>query len=156
MRFSYPYRIERQSDSTLVEFPDVSGAVTETREHEDTQGLIRDCLVAALGAYISSKKEPPAPSAPRGRPCITLDIVTSAKLTLATAMAEQQVSNVELARRLSVNEKVIRRMLDPDHRCRIDRLENALDQLGLGLELRIHPIPKAPLQEKGSEPFIAP
>jgi len=138
MRFNYPYRLERQPDSTLVEFPDVPGAVTETREHEDAQDLIRDCLVAALGAYISSKQEPPAPSAPRGRPCITLDIVTSAKLALAMAMAEQNVSNVELARALRVNEKVIRRMLDPDHRSRIDRLENALDQLRLDLELRIH------------------
>jgi antitoxin HicB len=137
MRFSYPYRIERQRDSTLVEFPDVPGAVTETREGEDAQNLIRDCLVTALGAYISSKQDPPAPSAPRGRPCITLDLVTSAKLAQAMAMAEQQVTNVELARRLSVNEKVIRRMLDPDHRCRIDRLEHALEKLGLGLELRI-------------------
>jgi antitoxin HicB len=137
MRFSYPYRIERQRDSTLVEFPDVPGAVTETREGEDTQNLIRDCLLAALGAYISNKQEPPTPSAPRGRPCITLDLVTSAKLALAMSMAEQQVTNVELALRLSVNEKVVRRMLDPDHRCRIDRLEHALDQLGLGLELRV-------------------
>jgi hypothetical protein len=32
---------------------------------------------------------------------------------------------------------LLRRMLDPDHRCRIERLEKALDQLGLGVELRV-------------------
>jgi hypothetical protein len=42
-----------------------------------------------------------------------------------------------MARRLNVTEKAVRRMLDPGHRCRIDRLENALEQLGLELELTV-------------------
>ena len=139
MRFSYPYITETQIDSVIVEFPDVPGALTEVRKGENGEEIVRDCLVSALGGYIESKLAPPAPSAPRGRPCVTLDLVTSAKLTLAMAMAEQQVSNVGLAKQLGVNEKVVRRMLDPDHRSRIDRLEDALDRLGLGLELTVRP-----------------
>jgi len=137
MRFSYPYSRETHGDSVIVEFPDVPGALTEVREGEDSAKVIRDCLVSALGGYIAGKLTPPEPGTPKGRPCVTLDIVTSAKLTLAMAMSRQQVTNVDLARRLGVTEKVIRRMLDPDHRCRIDRLEDAIDKLGLSLELTV-------------------
>ena len=138
MRFSYPYSTEIQNSATLVEFPDVPGALTEVREGENGEEIVRDCLVSALGGYIAGKRVPPAPSETQGKHYVTLDLVTSAKLALAMAMAEQQVSNVDLARRLNVTEKVVRRMLDPDHRCRIDRLENALEQLGLELELIVY------------------
>jgi antitoxin HicB len=53
-------------------------------------------------------------------------------------MADRRITNVELAGRLGVNEKVVRRLLDPDHRCRIDRLEEALAVLGRQMELRVH------------------
>ena len=137
MCFSYPYHTEQHENSIVVDFPDVPGALTEVREDENAAQIINDCLMAALGGYIKGKKMPPTPSDLLGRPCVTLDLVTSAKLTLAMTMSEQQVSNVELARNLRVNEKVVRRLLDPDHRCRIDRLEDALHHLGLCLELKV-------------------
>lgn len=130
MQFSYPYTTEKSGVSTLVEFPDVPGAVTEVREDEDAQALVRDCLIAALGGYMTRKRPPPQSSAADRRPVVTLDLVTSAKLALASEMASQGISNVALAERLGVSEKVVRRMLDPDHRCRIDRLEAALAVLG--------------------------
>lgn len=138
MKFSYPYITEEQNGTVIVDFPDVPGALTEVRKGENREEIIRDCLLSALGGYIAGKRVPPLPSKAKGSRYVTLDLVTSAKLALATAMAEQHVSNVDLARRLNVTEKVVRRMLDPDHRCRIDRLENALEQLGMGLELSVH------------------
>lgn len=130
MQFCYPYTTEMSDRTTLVEFPDVPGAVTEVSAGEDAQALIRDCLLAALGGYITRKRLPPRPSVAAGRRVVTLDLVTSAKLALASEMAGQGISNVALAERLGVSEKVVRRMLDPDHRCRIDRLEAALAALG--------------------------
>ena len=139
MRFSYPYITEPRDDTVIVEFPDVPGALTEVRKGENDEKIIRDCLVSALGGYIEGKLAPPAPSSADDRPCVTLDLVTSAKLTLAVAMAEQRISNVDLAQQLGVNEKVVRRMLDPDHRSRIDRLEDALNCLGVRVELTVRP-----------------
>jgi len=130
MQFSYPYTTENADGTALVEFPDVPGAVTEVREGEDKNAVVRDCLLAALGGYITRKQPPPRPSAAAGRQVVTLDLVTSAKLALASEMAGQGISNVALADRLGVSEKVVRRLLDPDHRCRIDRLEAALGELG--------------------------
>lgn len=139
MQFSYPYKTEASDGATLVSFPDVPGAVTEIREGEDERAVINDCLLAALGGYISQKRPPPLPSPARSRPCVNLDLVTSAKLALASEMARQGISNVALAERLGVTEKVVRRLLDPDHRCRIDRLEAALAALGQRLSLVVEP-----------------
>lgn len=57
----------------------------------------------------------------------------AAKLALYQAMQQQRVSNMELARRLGVTEAVVRRLVDPDHASRIERLEAALATLGVGL-----------------------
>ncbi len=45
-------------------------------------------------------------------------------------MREQRVSNVELAHRLEVTEAVVRRLLDPDHSSKIEKVEAALATLG--------------------------
>ena len=45
-------------------------------------------------------------------------------------MRDQGVTNSELARRLGVRETVVRRMLDPDHETRSEKLQTALAVLG--------------------------
>jgi antitoxin HicB len=45
-------------------------------------------------------------------------------------MQEKGVSNSELARRLGVRETVVRRMLDPDHATKSEKLQAALEVLG--------------------------
>ena len=146
MRFVYPYETERDGDSIVVHYPDVPGASTQVDPGEDFQEIARDCLVAALGGYVLLRMAPPRPSAVRARPAVTLDILTSAKLALAMVMSDENVNNVELARRLGVNEKVIRRLLDLDHVSRIDRLEIALEQFGIQLQLSVRQKPLAELE----------
>lgn len=138
MKLAYPYLATVEPDATVLEFPDVPGALTEVRDGEDFLALARDCLIAALGGHIARKAAPPLPSPARGRPTVSLDLLTSAKLALAAAMHGQGVTNVALAGRLGVDERVVRRMLDPDCRTRIDRLETAMACLGLRFELAVN------------------
>ena len=123
----------------LVHFPDVPGAVTQVDKGEDFDEMVKDCLVAALGGHIERHRAPPLPGAVRSRPTVALDVLTSAKLALAFAMSEANMSNVALAERLGVNEKTIRRLLDLDHVSRIDRVESALAYFGLRPELSVRP-----------------
>jgi antitoxin HicB len=141
VRFVYPYEIERDGNSIIVHFPDVPGASTQVDPGEDFQAMVQDCLVAALGGYVILRRAPPRPSAVRERPAVTLDILTSAKLALAMVMSDENVNNVELAKRLGVNEKVVRRMLDLDHISRIDRLETALAHFEIELQLSVRQKP---------------
>lgn len=141
MRFVYPYETTREGDSLIVSFPDVPGAVTQVDPGEDFDELVKDCLLAALGGHVVLHRAPPRTSAARGRQVVALDVLSSAKLALATAMAEANVPNVVLAQQMGVNEKVVRRLLDLDHVSRIEKLEYALAFLDKQLEISIHTIP---------------
>jgi antitoxin HicB len=141
MKFVYPYVSTREGESTIVHFPDVPGAMTQVDPGEDFNELVRDCLIAALGGYVVLRQSPPRPSVAGVGPAVTLDILTSAKLALAMAMSDLNMSNVTLAEHLGVDEKIVRRLLDLDHVSRIDRLETALEYLGLQLELSVVPKP---------------
>ena len=52
-------------------------------------------------------------------------------------MAKAGITRVELARRLRIDEKEARRMLDPHHSTKADRLEKALAVLGKQAERRV-------------------
>jgi len=141
MKFVYSYVSTREGESMIVHFPDVPGAMTQVDSGEDFNESVRDCLIAALGGYVALRQPPPRPSVTRAGPAVTLDILTSAKLALAMAMSDLSMSNVTLAEHLGVDEKIVRRLLDLDHVSRIDRLETALEYLGLQLELSVLPKP---------------
>lgn len=139
MQFAYPYEVETQNGIRIVSFPDVPGAVTQVDSGDDFEGVVADCLVAALGGYAELRKQPPQPSPARGRRVVALDVLMSAKLALLTAMVDARITNTDLAHGLGVTEKAVRRLLDPDHHNRIDRLEAALAWLGRRLELKVRP-----------------
>jgi hypothetical protein len=97
MRFVYPFESEQENGSIVVHFPDVPGAVTQVDKGENFDELVKDCLIAALGGYVAQHRSPPHPTPPRARSAITLDVLTSAKLALAMAMSDANMSNVALA-----------------------------------------------------------
>ncbi|MDX2153116.1 MAG: hypothetical protein SFV54_20395 [Bryobacteraceae bacterium] len=58
-------------------------------------------------------------------------------LELGAAMRDQRVSNSELARRLGRHERVVGRMLDPEHATKAERIEAALAVLGKQLTVEV-------------------
>ena len=54
----------------------------------------------------------------------------AAKAAFVLAFRESGLSRLSIARRLGVNEKVVRRMLDPRHHTAANRLHKALRSLG--------------------------
>lgn len=61
---------------------------------------------------------------------MSVPLLVAAKLALNRAMAEDGVSNMELGRRLGVSEGAVRRLVNPDHGSRIEKVEAALGVLG--------------------------
>ena len=59
------------------------------------------------------------------------------KLALYLAMRDQQVNNSEMARRLGVHELVIRRMLDPKHATKAEKIQAALAALGKQMTVEV-------------------
>ena len=136
MRFAYPYELTAQADGGFtVTFPDVPEAITQGETEEEAAAMAEDALVTALSFYTDDAKPLPHPSLPRGRKVAHVPPLIAAKLVLHDAMLAAGVSNVDLARRLRVDEKVARRLRDPLYKSRIDRVDEALRTLGKRIEL---------------------
>jgi antitoxin HicB len=137
MRYAYPFTLEPQAEGGFtVTFPDVPEAITEGETAGQAKERAEDALVTALSFYTDGGKPLPSPSIAHGRSVAVVPPLVAAKLALHDAMLEAGLSNVELARRLDIDEKAVRRLRDPLHRSHIGQVEAALRQLGKRLEVR--------------------
>ena len=130
--FAYPATFRRDENRRpVVSFPDFPKAHTDGEDMREAVEEAIDCLGSTIAERIAMKAEIPAPSAlKRGQRLIPVPLWIAGKLALYLAVREQSISNSELARRLGVRETVARRMLDPDHDTKSEKLQAALDALG--------------------------
>jgi antitoxin HicB len=114
-----------------VRFPDLPEALTGGDDLEDTFAEATDCLAEAIAGRIARGDEIPPPSKPkRGQRLISVPLYLAPKLALYLAMRERGVPNTKLARRLGVSETVVRRMLNPRHHTKPEKIQAALAALG--------------------------
>ena len=136
MSFSYPYELIPQPEGGFtVTFPDIPEAITQGETEEEAAAMAEDALVTALSFYTDDAEPLPHPSPACGRRIARVPPLVAAKLVLHDAMVSARVSNVDLARRLGVDEKIVRRLRDPLYKSRIDRVDKALRTLGKRIEL---------------------
>jgi antitoxin HicB len=130
---TYPATFLREEDGSgfHVRFPDVPEALTGGDNLADTFAQAADCLAEAMAGRIRRGDEIPAPSRPkRGQHLISVPLYLAPKLALYLAMREHGMRNTDLAKRLGVSETVVRRMLDPKHATKPERIQAALTALG--------------------------
>ena len=90
-----------------------------------------DALEEAIAGRIVDGDPIPRPSARRaGERRIAVPLAIAAKAALVLAFRDSGLSRLAFARRLGVDDKVVRRMLDPRHATAANRLHKALRQLG--------------------------
>ena len=130
---SYPASVHPEPDGggCYVRFPALPEALTSGTDLDDALNEATDCLAEALAGRIARKDPIPAPTrAKRGQHLINVPLYLAPKLALYLAITEQGITNTELARRLKVSETVVRRMLDPKHATKPEKIEAALRALG--------------------------
>lgn len=138
--FSYPAKFtpERREGGYVITFRDVPEAITQADTIETGLQEGAGALQAALeGRILSGLDIPRATRAKRGERVVAVPVQTALKAALYIEMRRTGISRVELARRLRIDEKEARRMLDPHHPTKADRLERALAALGKHAELRV-------------------
>src|SRR3990172_1972360 len=140
MDFVYPARCtrERRHGGYVITFRDLPEAIPQADSLADCVEEAAGALEAAIEGRIMDRLAIPMPSrARRGERLVPLPVETALKAALYLAMRERGVTRVELARRLGIDEKEARRMLDPYHATKAERLERALAALGRHAEVRI-------------------
>jgi antitoxin HicB len=138
-QFSYPARIRRGQDGRyLATFPDFERAATDGKDRSEAIEEAIDMLGGRIANLIAERGEIPVPSAVRrGERLIPVPFWVAGKLALYLEMRMQGVTQTQLARRLGLSETVVRRMLDPDHDTRPEKLQAALSALGRSLVVSV-------------------
>ena len=134
MQFRYPLDLLPSESQVIARAIDVPEAISFGEDAEHAIQEAEDALVVALGGYIADRQRVPTPSEPRPeQPAVTLSALVTAKVALHNAMLERDMTKATLARKIGVTERIVRRLLDLDHRSHIGQVELALEHLGYRL-----------------------
>ena len=139
-RFEYAVKLTPdKAGGFVVTCRDLPEVVTQGESVEDALAEAGDAMDEAFAGRIDDREEFPIPTpAKRGEYMVAPPAEMAAKAALYVAMQKAGISNSELARRLHVNEKEVRRLLDPHHGSKLPRLSEAISALGarlvIGLE----------------------
>ncbi|OGT32965.1 MAG: hypothetical protein A2W28_12025 [Gammaproteobacteria bacterium RBG_16_51_14] len=136
---TYPAKVEQDDKGrVLVTFPDIPHAATDGSTLDEALEEAIDCLEEAIAGYIYRNELIPAPSRiKRGQYTVSLCAQMALKALLYQSVREEGISKVELAERMGINEREVRRMLDPRHGSKLPRIEEALHVLGRHLIVRV-------------------
>ncbi len=131
MRYAYPVRLKQHPGTIIVTFRDLPEALTEGKDRNDALSSAVDCLDVALLIRLKRSEGVPRPSKlKRGEVVIPASPQVAAKVAFALAFKESGLTRVALAKRLGWAESEIRRLLDPNHATKLDRIDVALRALG--------------------------
>jgi antitoxin HicB len=137
--FAYPARFSKGSGGrVLVEFVDLPRVATDGKDAREAMEEAIDALGSELSIRLSRREEITQPSVvKRGQQLVPVPLWLAPKLALYLAMRYQRIGNSELARRLGVHERVVRRMLDPGHATRAEKIQVALAVLGKQMTVEV-------------------
>jgi antitoxin HicB len=139
-RFEYPVAIKRDAGGGyVVTCRDLPALITQGESVADARAQAADAMDEVFATYMLTNLEFPGPSRPRrAERLIGPPAETKAKAALYVAMKSAGVTKVQLARRLGIDEKEVRRMLDPHYGSKLPRIAEAVELLGgqlvIGLE----------------------
>lgn len=131
--FSYPINLQDDNGTVLVTSPDFPELTTFGEDRDDALARAVDAIEEAIAARMEAGQDIPQPSA--GDIRVTLPALTASKAILYQEMRDQGVGKAELSRRLGWRLPLVDRVLDVQHRSRLDQIDAALAVIGRHLEV---------------------
>ncbi|SHO64131.1 antitoxin HicB [Pseudoxanthobacter soli DSM 19599] len=130
--FVYPVALERDPGGKLQVFArDVPELVTSAWSEAEALEMAADALEVALGSYpIADRDFPPASAPLPGEHLVAPPPAAAAKFVVIAAWRAAGIRKTDLAERLGLAETEVRRILDPDRRTKLERLDEAARALG--------------------------
>ncbi len=134
----YPAKFDREDDVYIVSFPDLPEAHTQGDTVEEATAMAAEALELALTFYTDEWKDLPRASVPkRGMHMVAVPALSEAKFKLYSALRAAGIKKIELARRLGCSPSQVDRLLDIQHKSKLDQLEAAFAALGKRLEIEV-------------------
>ena len=143
--FVYPARIRAADEGGwLIAYRDFPEGISQAGPRQDVIDIAEGCLQACIEGRLEDGMEVPPPSAQRaGEVLVAVPLETATKAALFAAVSESGLSRVALAKAVGLDEKEIRRMLDPRHSSKLPRVARVLRALGKELQLTVADAPRA-------------
>lgn len=140
-RFEYPVTLTpAEEGGFVVTCRDLPQLITQGDSQAEALAEAADAMDEVFAAYMRGKLKFPHPSpATAGEILVVPPAETVAKAALYVAMKEASITNVQLAARLGVDEKEVRRLLDPHYPSKLPRIAQAIALLGRRLVIGLEP-----------------
>jgi antitoxin HicB len=139
-RFEYPVLLKAAEEGGfVVTCRDLPQLITQGENEADALMQAADAMDEVFATYMLECLTFPAPSKTRrGEYSVAPPAETMAKAALYMAMSEAGITKVQLAKQLGIDEKEVRRLLDPHYASKLPRIAQAIQLLGkrlvIGLE----------------------
>ncbi|MBN8507537.1 MAG: type II toxin-antitoxin system HicB family antitoxin [Burkholderiales bacterium] len=140
-RFQYPVMLAAAEEGGwVVTCRDLPPLVTQGEDEQDALAQAADAMDEVFAAYMLDGVDFPEPSKARRRErLVAPPAETVAKAALYVAMREAGISKMQLAKQLGVDEKEVRRLLDPHYGSKLPRIAEAVSLLGQRLVIGLEP-----------------
>ena len=131
-RFEYPVRLKRAPErGYVVTCRDLPALVTQGDDKPDALAQAADAMDEVFATLMKlGQPFPPASAALPGEHLVSPPVETVAKAALYTALRAAGMTKAQLARSLGVDEKEVRRLLDPHYHSKLPRIAEAISLLG--------------------------
>jgi antitoxin HicB len=139
-RFEYAVKLTPDEEGGfVVTCRDLPQLVTQGENEANALSEAADAMDEVFAAYMQGGLVFPVPTrARRGEHRVSPPVETMVKAALYVAMRDAGITKVQLAKKLGVDEKEVRRLLDPRHGSKLPRIAQAIEalehRLVIGLE----------------------
>ena len=143
MRLVYPARLRRYSENDIVvSFRDLPECLTSGEDEAEALLEARDALEEAIAGRIDDAEGIPNPSQKRrGEYLVAVPPNTAAKAAVAIALERSGISKAALAKKLSIHERGVDRILDPRFPANTAMIDHALLALGSEIVMEVRDCP---------------
>jgi antitoxin HicB len=140
-RFQYAVMLTASDEGGyVVTCRDLPQLITQGEDKQDALDQASDAMDEVFATYMIEGIDFPEPSkAKRREHLVAPPAETMAKAALFVAMREAGISKMQLAKQLGVDEKEVRRLLDPHYQSKLPRIAQAISLLGQRLVIGLEP-----------------
>jgi len=141
-RFQYAVLLSPADEGGyVVTCRDLPELITQGESVEEAMEQASDAMDEVFATYLTEGLDFPEPSKARRREhMVAPPPETVAKAALYVAMRRAGISKVQLAKRLGVDEKEVRRLLDPHYGSKLPRIARAISVLGQRLVIGVESV----------------
>jgi antitoxin HicB len=141
-RFQYAVLLSPADEGGyVVTCRDLPELITQGESVEEAMEQASDAMDEVFATYLTEGLDFPEPSKARRREqMVAPPPETVAKAALYVAMRRAGISKVQLAKRLGVDEKEVRRLLDPHYGSKLPRIAKAISVLGQRLVIGVETV----------------